>query len=167
VSSWTAAIGTAAGNTFNAPKPIPPGGGRRWLKQWLAIGARLACCVVTAGTFSDSGNTNCALTRTAAFSSYFARCAPRDRGVFARTTGSLRTLELPGKNPLKDAHAALDAAVLDAYGFDPADDLLGQLLALNLQVAARIDRGETVTPPGVPPTYGDATALVTDDCIQP
>jgi len=28
-----------------------------------------------------------------------------------------RTLELPGKNPLKDAHAALDAAVLDAYGF--------------------------------------------------
>jgi len=28
-----------------------------------------------------------------------------------------RTLELPGQNPLKDAHAALDAAVLDAYGF--------------------------------------------------
>ena len=28
-----------------------------------------------------------------------------------------RTLELPGKNPLKDAHAALDQAVLDAYGF--------------------------------------------------
>ena len=30
-----------------------------------------------------------------------------------------RTLELPGKNPLKDAHAALDAAVLDAYGLTP------------------------------------------------
>ncbi len=28
-----------------------------------------------------------------------------------------RTLELPGANPLKDAHAALDAAVLAAYGF--------------------------------------------------
>ena len=86
-------------------------------------------------------------------------------------TGGLRalyrTLELPGKNPLKDAHAALDAAVLDAYGFDPADDLLGQLLALNLALAAKIDRGETVTSPGVPPSYGDATALVTDDCIQP
>ena len=27
-----------------------------------------------------------------------------------------RTLELPGANPLKDAHAALDAAVLAAYG---------------------------------------------------
>lgn len=30
-----------------------------------------------------------------------------------------RTLDLPGKNPLKDAHAALDSAVLAAYGFDP------------------------------------------------
>ena len=35
-----------------------------------------------------------------------------------------RTLELPGKNPLKDAHAALDAAVLDAYGLSPKKDLL-------------------------------------------
>jgi hypothetical protein len=33
-----------------------------------------------------------------------------------------RTLELPGKNPLKDAHAALDAAVLAAYGFDAEKD---------------------------------------------
>ena len=70
-------------------------------------------------------------------------------------------------DPLKDAHAALGAAVLNACGFDPTDYLLGQLLALNLQVAARIDRAETVTSPGVPPSYGDATALITDDCIQP
>jgi hypothetical protein len=35
-----------------------------------------------------------------------------------------RTLELPGKNPLKDAHAALAAAVLAAYGFSPKQDLL-------------------------------------------
>jgi SAM-dependent methyltransferase len=33
-----------------------------------------------------------------------------------------RTLELPGKNPLKDAHAALDAAVLAAYGFSAKKD---------------------------------------------
>jgi hypothetical protein len=32
-----------------------------------------------------------------------------------------RTLELPGQNPLKDAHAALDAAVLAAYGFSAKD----------------------------------------------
>jgi hypothetical protein len=57
--------------------------------------------------------------------------------------------------------------VLDAYGFDPESDLLAQLLNLNLTVAARIDRGEPVTAPGVPPTYGDAAELITDDCIRP
>ncbi len=62
-----------------------------------------------------------------------------------------RTLELPGRNPLKDAHAALDSAVLAAYGFSPRKDLLAQLLELNLAVAARIDAGQPVTSPGVPP----------------
>ena len=78
-----------------------------------------------------------------------------------------RTLELPGANPLKDAHAALDAAVLDAYGFNAKKDLLAQLLALNQEVAAKIERGETVTAPGVPPNHPDAAKLVTADCIQP
>jgi hypothetical protein len=78
-----------------------------------------------------------------------------------------RTLELPGKNPLKDAHAALDAAVLDAYGFSPKTDLLAQLLDLNLSVAARIESGEPVTAPGVPPHYPEPTRLITDDCIRP
>jgi hypothetical protein len=44
-------------------------------------------------------------------------------GALSKTKGGLRalyrTLELPGANPLKDAHAALDAAVLAAYGFNP------------------------------------------------
>lgn len=87
------------------------------------------------------------------------------------TTGGLRavyrTLELPGKHPLKDAHAALDAAVIAAYGFDAKQDLLAQLLDLNLAVAAREKAGETVTAPGVPPSYGDARKLVTEDCITP
>ncbi|MBC7834879.1 MAG: class I SAM-dependent DNA methyltransferase [Phycisphaerales bacterium] len=80
-----------------------------------------------------------------------------------------RTLELPGKNPLKDAHAALDAAVLDAYGFSPKKDLLKQLLDLNLAVAMAIDKGDPVTAPGVPPSYGDPAegGLITDDCIKP
>ncbi|MGE4002695.1 MAG: class I SAM-dependent DNA methyltransferase, partial [Planctomycetaceae bacterium] len=81
--------------------------------------------------------------------------------------GVYRTLELPGKNPLKDAHAALDAAVLAAYGFSPRKDLLQQLLDLNHLVAARIERGEDVTPPGIPPGYPNPAALVTDDCIRP
>jgi SAM-dependent methyltransferase len=78
-----------------------------------------------------------------------------------------RTLELPGKNPLKDAHAALDAAVLDAYGFSAKKDLLKQLLDLNLAVAKAIDKGEDVTAPGVPKGYGDPGDLITDDCIKP
>jgi hypothetical protein len=78
-----------------------------------------------------------------------------------------RTLELPGANPLKDAHAALDTAVLTAYGFNPKRDLLAQLLALNQAVAAKIENAEPVTAPGVPKNYPDAKNLVTDDCIKP
>lgn len=78
-----------------------------------------------------------------------------------------RTLELPGANPLKDAHAALDEAVMAAYGFSAKKDLLAQLLALNLEVAARIERGEEVTAPGVPKSYKDPEKLVTEDCIRP
>ncbi len=72
-----------------------------------------------------------------------------------------RTLELPGANPLTDAHAALDAAVLTAYGFNPKKDLLAQLLALNQEVAAKIENGEPVMPPGVPKNYPDAKKVVT------
>lgn len=94
----------------------------------------------------------------------------RDEAV-KKLKGGLRalygTLELPGKNPLKDAHAALDAAVLDAYGFSPRKDLLGQLLALNLEVAQRIEKGEPVVAPGIPPGYPDPKKLVTDDCVRP
>ncbi len=87
------------------------------------------------------------------------------------TTGGLRgvyrTLELPGRHPLKDAHAALDAAVLAAYGFEPKKDLLAQLLELNLTVSALEKQGKTVTAPGVPPGYGDTRKLITADCIRP
>jgi hypothetical protein len=78
-----------------------------------------------------------------------------------------RTLELPGANPLKDAHAALDTTVLTAFGFSAKKDLLAQLLALNQEVAAKIEKGEPVTAPGVPQHYTDAKQLVTEDCIRP
>jgi N-6 DNA Methylase len=78
-----------------------------------------------------------------------------------------RTLELPGLNPLKDAHAALDAAVIAAYGFASKVDLLAQLLALNQEVANRIGGGESVTAPGIPHTYPNPAQLITDDCIRP
>jgi hypothetical protein len=78
-----------------------------------------------------------------------------------------RTLELPGKHPLKDAHATLDAAVLKAYGFSAKKDLLKQLLDLNHEVAAREAKGESVTAPGVPKGYPRPAKLVTKDCIRP
>ena len=70
------------------------------------------------------------------------------------------TLEPSGGNPLKDAHA-----VLAACGFSAKKDLLARLLALNQEVAAKIENGEPVTAPGVPPSYPDAKKLVTEDCI--
>ncbi len=77
-----------------------------------------------------------------------------------------RTLELPGTNPLKDAHAALDAAVLAAYGFNAKKDLLAQLLALNLQVAGRIECGEPVISPGIPTCLPRPDILFSDDCVR-
>jgi hypothetical protein len=78
-----------------------------------------------------------------------------------------RTLELPGANPLKDAHAVLDAAVLTAYGFSAKKDLLAQLIALKQAVAANIENASPVTAPGVPEHYPVAKKLVTEDCIRP
>jgi len=53
--------------------------------------------------------------------------------------------QVPGANPLKDGLAALDASVLTAYGFNAQQDLPAQLLALNQEVAAKIEKGQTVT----------------------
>ena len=65
------------------------------------------------------------------------------------------------------ARTALDTAARTAYGFSPEKDLLAQLLALNQQVAAKIEKGELVMPLGVPKNYPDAKKLVTEDCIRP
>jgi hypothetical protein len=92
-------------------------------------------------------------------------------GTLSKIKGGLRalyrTLELPGVSRLKDAHAELDAAVLDAYGFSTKGDLLTQLLNLNLVVSSRIASGKEVTAPGVPVEYRNPQQLVTDDCIKP
>ncbi len=91
-----------------------------------------------------------------------------------------QTAQVPGANLLADAHAALDAvrttislhhfadaAVLAAYGFSAKKDLLAQLLALNLEVAADLANGSPVTAPGVPRNYPETQKLVTADCIRP
>lgn len=76
-----------------------------------------------------------------------------------------RTMELPGQNPLKDAQAALDEAVMAAYGFSSKRDLLGQVLDLNAEVAGLIAAEKKVTPPGVPPKFSNSEKLVSRDCL--
>ena len=78
-----------------------------------------------------------------------------------------RTLETPGTNRLRDAHATLDAAVRAAYGMKPEEDILAFLLKLNLELAAQEARGEPIIPPGLPEGYPAPETLITEDCIQP
>ncbi len=76
-----------------------------------------------------------------------------------------RTLDTPGANPLRDAHAALDAAVRAAYAMPPAADAPAFLLALNLACAAREKSGEPITPPGLPLPPAEHAAFRTADAI--
>lgn len=77
-----------------------------------------------------------------------------------------RLLEQPGKNPVKDLHETLDAAVMECYGFDAKQDLLCQLLELNLSVASREEKGEVVQSPGWPENIKGREKYVTDDCVS-
>lgn len=65
--------------------------------------------------------------------------------------GMYDTLRRPGASTLRDLHAELDAAVVEAYGFEAGDDILTQLFELNLAVATRVEGGEHVTAPGPQP----------------
>ncbi|ANC70678.1 hypothetical protein [Deinococcus radiodurans] len=77
-----------------------------------------------------------------------------------------RTLDMPGKNPLRDAQERLDAAVSAAYGLPAGADMLDFLLALNAEVAAAEARGAAVTGPGLPAGLNTAD-FVTADAVRP
>lgn len=77
-----------------------------------------------------------------------------------------RILEEPGANPLKDTHQKLDDAVLAAYGFGKRKDLLTQLLALNLEVAEKIQKGEEVQSPGLPKCVENRKEFMSEDCVK-
>lgn len=87
-----------------------------------------------------------------------------------RALGGLRdlyaTLLVPGINPLREAHLALDAAVYAAYGFDESEDVLAQLLELNERVSEKLRLGRQVTAPGIPDNASDEESLVTTDCVS-
>ena len=77
-----------------------------------------------------------------------------------------RTLETPGANRLRDAHAALDSAVRAAYGMKEQEDPLAFLLRLNLELADKEAKGQLITPPGLPAVVPAAQEFVSQDCIQ-
>jgi type I restriction-modification system DNA methylase subunit len=77
-----------------------------------------------------------------------------------------RLLEQPGKNPIKDLHEALDKAVLEAYGFNVAEDILTQLLALNLSVAEKEKKGDKVQAPGLPDFVKNKESYVSEECVR-
>jgi hypothetical protein len=76
-----------------------------------------------------------------------------------------RTLELPGDNPLKTAHTALNAAVRAAYDMPRKANVLEFLFALNQEVARREVSMQQVLGPGLPTFVKDKTKFVTSDCI--
>lgn len=78
-----------------------------------------------------------------------------------------RTLEQPGDNPLRDAHARLDSAVRAAYGMSEDADPLAFLLELNLACAAKEKANEKIQPPGLTLAANEQENFVSDDCIQP
>lgn len=77
-----------------------------------------------------------------------------------------RSMELPGANPLKEAHGKLDSAVRAAYGMPTKDDPLEFLLALNAAVVNAEEKGAFVQAPGLPAAATDRAAFVTEDCIS-
>jgi hypothetical protein len=78
-----------------------------------------------------------------------------------------RTLDQPGDNPLREAHARLDATVRAAYGMSADADLLASLLELNLGCATQEKAGKQITSPGLPLRPEDRASFITSDCIQP
>ena len=56
------------------------------------------------------------------------------------------------------------ATPIDLVRLDALDAFL---LELNQAVAQREKAGQPVTAPGVPPSYGDPTPLISEDCITP
>ena len=85
---------------------------------------------------------------------------------------SLRQLhqaaEVGGPHPLKDAQAALDRAVSDAYGVPPEQDATEFLLELNQLVAEDEEQGRAVQGPGLPGHVDpNDKRWSSTDCIAP
>ena len=77
-----------------------------------------------------------------------------------------KSLETPGENRLRTAHAALDAAVRTAYGMKPDEDILAFLLKLNLELADKEASKQAITPPGLPAFVAKPGDFISNDCVR-
>ena len=75
-----------------------------------------------------------------------------------------RTLETPGDNKLRAAHAALDTGVRAAYGVKAKEDILAFLL--NLALAAQESKAEPISPPGLPSSITTPAEFISKDCVR-
>jgi len=94
------------------------------------------------------------------------------RELMDQNNWSLRSLhqaaDVPGTHPLKDAQAALDAAVADAYGRPAGQAAIEFLLELNTCLVEDEADGLKVCGPGIPAGLDPRDAKWTsDDCIKP
>lgn len=71
-----------------------------------------------------------------------------------------RSLELPGKNILKEAQASLDKAVARAYGMNAKEDVLKFLLQLNNDLATLETEGKKIVGPGIPSALKKTAAKI-------
>jgi hypothetical protein len=75
------------------------------------------------------------------------------------------TLRDPGRNPLRALQGDLDRAVAELYGFDPEEDVLAQLLALNQSIAE--EEAAQITRPRAPGADALAGTTVSEWKIEP
>lgn len=71
-------------------------------------------------------------------------------------------LRAPGKSVLRDRHGKLDAAVVEAYGFNPDEDILAQILALNLAAASDPEVATRPGGRGLPAAYTTTYRMTTE-----
>ena len=77
-----------------------------------------------------------------------------------------RTLDAPGKNPLRTAQGTLDTAVRSVYNMKPKDDTLSFLLALNAELADREATAKPIIGPGLPTYVRDTGEFLSRDCVS-
>lgn len=78
-----------------------------------------------------------------------------------------RTLELPGKHPLKRLQLELDVAVGKAYRMPLRSNPLSMLMELNETLVESEFKKRQIRGPGVPKIDGLDSDLVTADCLRP